>query len=586
MQEDARTLRRISHTHGFVRVLVILVQFSDHTDRPLPPVEHYNELFNGQGRSDDIIPTGSVKSWMDYNSYGNLQFEAEVIDWTITDNTELYYSFDNSGLDVELRKSMYPALDQLERDGFDFSRFDQNNDGVIDSLMLLHSGYAAEVGGEDCESGHKTQQRIWSHAIGGRQDNWVSESSGIRANGYSVSSGLRGMCHNRLARISVITHEYIHTMGLPDLNDGSGEWIGRGLGDWDVMSNAHGRNGAQMHPAFLSPWSKIQLGWLDPIEITRDGVYSIEASEVSNEIYVIRNQFPLGESLVIENRQPELWDSLLWDGGLLIWHMDDAQNMLKNRGYPGQEDWPGNGVHYALALAAADGNYDMEVGINGGDDSDYWRDGAIFGPGPVESEASSDGVYPNTNSYQQGNIRQTGIVIDEISASGAVMSFRVQGVTVPTSSPTAAPTRTPTSAPSFSPTVTPTSAPTVTPSVPPTSFPTLTPSALPTPTPSASPTATPTMQVTDDPSGTPSSLPSATMVPSWSPSNGPSTSVSPSQPKYSNIFNGFGVPSSTTPADSVGAAMHTAAPTSSGTTILSVSTLMMLTAYSLLANSI
>ena len=53
-----------------------------------------------------------------------------------------------------------------------------------------------------------------------------------------------------------------------DLNDGKGDYIGRGLGDYDVMSNSHGLDGKQIYPAHLSPWSKMQLRWLEPTELT------------------------------------------------------------------------------------------------------------------------------------------------------------------------------------------------------------------------------------------------------------------------------------------------------------------------------
>lgn len=300
MRENARLLNEVFVTHGFIRVLVLLVQFPDHRDRNLPTVPEYEELFNDHIRSQ-IIPTGSVSNWVEKNSYGAFKIEAEVIDWVVTDMTEKEYSYGESGISVEFRKSMYPALDHLDEQGFDFSRFDMNDDGIIDSIVVLHSGYAAEIGGADCTSGADATHRIWSHALASMKNNWKSKKLSIRAGGYCVSSGLRGHCHTDIARMSVITHEFMHTLGLPDLNDGSGEWIGRGTGDFDIMSNAHGRDGTQIYPAFLSPWSKMQLGWIDPIEIMNDGTFQIEASELKDEIYVIREKFPNGEYLVIEN---------------------------------------------------------------------------------------------------------------------------------------------------------------------------------------------------------------------------------------------------------------------------------------------
>jgi hypothetical protein len=60
-------------------------------------------------------------------------------------------------------------------------------------------------------------------------------------------------------------------------------------------------------PGHLDPWSKVEVKWLDPIEITENGFYPIQPSEISSQIYVIKKNFPEGELLYIENRQPMQW---------------------------------------------------------------------------------------------------------------------------------------------------------------------------------------------------------------------------------------------------------------------------------------
>ena len=133
MAHSARELRDIVHSTGFIRILVLLVQFTDHADRYLPPMENYYELFAGE-TSSDVIPTGSINDYLRRNSYGKMGIKVEVINWTMTDNTEEYYSFGRSGLSHDLRKAYYPVLDKLEADGFDFTRFDQNGDGLVSEL--------------------------------------------------------------------------------------------------------------------------------------------------------------------------------------------------------------------------------------------------------------------------------------------------------------------------------------------------------------------------------------------------------------------------------------------------------------------
>ena len=134
MKANARNLQYVIKTNGFVRVLVLLMKFTDHIDKESPPIEEYNLLFNDPGQTPLITPSGSISSWFHANSYGTFNIEAEIVPWHVTDNTEKYYADGKSGISHDFRFSMYPILDQLEAEGFDFSPFDLNNDGLIDSI--------------------------------------------------------------------------------------------------------------------------------------------------------------------------------------------------------------------------------------------------------------------------------------------------------------------------------------------------------------------------------------------------------------------------------------------------------------------
>ena len=484
---------------GTVRTLVLLMRFSDHIGRALPTREDISLLWNAQeGEALDLVPTGSIREFIRKNSYDKMLLEADVFDWTVTDGSEEEYSHGVSGLTRDLAPSMYPLLQVIDALGTDFSKYDQDGDGVIDSLVLLHSGFPAEIGGIDCYTKRAHEERIWAHAVGVFDSDWTSFDNKYRLGGYMVASALRGTCGDQIARIGVMTHEFIHTWGIPDLYDTSGLWIGKGVGSFDLMSNPYGLNGAQTHPNNMGPWSKIESGWLEPVEITQDGEYFIEASALSPNVYVIRDKFPEDEYILIENRQPIGWDELLWDGGILIWHIDDNAEDNDERGYPGQDGWPGNGKHYRVAVSSADRNYDLEKGNNNGDQFDFWVAGSELTPGQFEFEATDFSQYPNTNSYMFGSIFPTGILIHDISMSGTVMSFKVQGL-----SPAAPPTPNP----SWSPTPAPTRQPTWSPSIAPTKKPT----PIPTTMPSTSPTDVPSMS--QSPTGLPSLAPVLTEVP-------------------------------------------------------------------------
>ena len=53
----------------------------------------------------------------------------------------------------------------MDMEGFDWTIYDSDNDGYIDSIQFLHSGYGAEIGGIDCYTGSAMEDRIWAHAM-------------------------------------------------------------------------------------------------------------------------------------------------------------------------------------------------------------------------------------------------------------------------------------------------------------------------------------------------------------------------------------------------------------------------------------
>jgi len=521
--DHAKKTKEIMIKSGTVKTLVICVKFSDHIDRRLPSQNDIDMLWNAkEGEAVDKVPTGSVSEFLRRNSYGKMNLIANVKDWIVTDQTEDYYSYNKSGLTRRFANALYPALRVIDALGEDFSQYDQDGDGVLDSVVLLHSGFPAEIGGFDCYSRRDHQNRIWSHAVSSFDNKWTSFDGKYSLGGYMVASALRNTCGDQLARIGVMTHEFIHTWGVPDLYDTGGDWIGKGLGIYDIMSNPYGIDGKQTHPSSMGPWTKMQSGWLEPIEIKQNGEYIIEASAINPSVFLIKDGFPDGEYILIENRQPINWDRHLWNGGLLIWHIDEKAENMKKRGYPGQYEWPGNCKHYRVAVAQADRNYDLEKGINDGDQSDFWAKDQQLSPGPHELVATNYSQYPNTNSYTCERIFPTGIRIYDISISGLVMAFKVLGIAPaapPTEKPSWSPTPPPTPLPTWTPTEAPTrketsSSPTLESEIPsysPTSEHTLNPSDTFSHLPSVSPTeelsANPSLERSLQPTMTPTSSP-------------------------------------------------------------------------------
>ena len=414
---------------GTIKNLVVMIRFSDHEFRTLPSATDIDVLFNADTPDPALAPTGSVKAVYLENSYGQMTLNSTISGWIDVSGTEAYYADGQSGSST-LWGALQEALNKLETEhGLNFNEYDQDNDGYIDSISFIHSGYGAEWGGTDTD-GANTADRIWSHrwAI---QPSWVS-TSGIKVFDYHISPSLWGTSGSAIGRIGVIAHETGHFFGLPDLYDTNGG--GQGIGSYGLMANSWGFDNSQHYPPHFSPWSKINLGWVSPTVISAPGTYSLQQAEDTAAVYRIDHGYPNGEYLLIENRQPIGFDAAMTQGGLTIWHIDDNAG-YNTQGFPGQvPPWPTNGAHYRVALLQADGEYDLEWGRNRGDADDVWHAAGV--------DEINGTTLPSTDTYQGGTINPTGNRLYNISTASSSMSFDYDNGLSPIDPPTA-PTLTP-----------------------------------------------------------------------------------------------------------------------------------------------
>ncbi len=408
-----------SGAKGTVKNLVVLCKFADHDfGVHTRPQEDFDVLWNAAGGDPALAPTGSVRDCFLENSYGQLTINSTVAAWVTLPQTEAYYAAGSNGLTLNYPNNaqgmVKDALDAVDP-FIDFAEFDQDLDGRIDAISIIHSGYGAETGGGG-------GNWIWSHRWALFQVPgtvwWISNdlnSNGVAVDvfDYHTEPALWGSSGNDISRLGVAAHETGHFFGLPDYYDIDGG--GQGAGSWGMMANAWGFDQSQYHPPHFSAYSKMLLGWLEPIVIDSPNRYTAPNVEFNQVVYRIDAGYADDEFLLIENRQPIGIETAMPQGGLVIWHVDEAKPDNTDEGFPGQPGWPQNNNHYRLAVLQADGNYDLEHGFNRGDGGDAYHGNGV--------DRIDETTVPNTDSYRFGQIVPTGNIIANISTSGLTMTF-------------------------------------------------------------------------------------------------------------------------------------------------------------------
>jgi immune inhibitor A len=143
----------------------------------------------------------------------------------------------------------YDIEDQGDRDD-DGNVFEP--DGVVDHLVLVHSGEDKSGGG-----GAQGVYAIWAHSSAVAGGHTIPGSGDLQVSNYIVQPEDSG--------VGVFAHEYGHDLGLPDLYDTSGA-ADSDVDFWDLMaSGSHTGAIFQATPTHMGLWDKWVLGWADPV---------------------------------------------------------------------------------------------------------------------------------------------------------------------------------------------------------------------------------------------------------------------------------------------------------------------------------
>jgi len=367
---------------GSVRVVVVLVEFSDRKFDPQHGPAHFEELFFSRGKLAD----GSVREYFEEVSHGEIDVIGEVVGPYQLPLSLSAYANGRSGTgQIEPNaRSMARHAAEAANPHVNFKPYDNDGNGFVDAFIVVHAGAGGEATGNAGD--------IWSHK-------WVLANGEYNADGTRIYAYLTVP---EDARIGVCCHELGHLLfGWPDLYDTDGS--SEGLGNWCLMAGGSWNGGGDV-PAHPSAWCKAQQGWVSVTNQTRNGVLTVGDVKDSRTVYRLWKDGAVGnEYFLIENRQRKQFDRLLPGSGLLVYHLDDAVASNADERHP------------KVALLQADGRQDLNRGANRGDDGDPF-------PGSSGKVALSGSTVPSTRSY---NDVSTGVALTNISAPGPVMTATV-----------------------------------------------------------------------------------------------------------------------------------------------------------------
>lgn len=243
----------------------------------------------------------------------------------------------------------------------------------------------------------------WSNAVSGSLPSPIESWSGHR--GVIVGD----LPMHELSPFGVMAHEFGHILGLPELyapgktHEGIGVWGLMGQGTWVGMGN---------QPPHLSAWSKLRLGWVDPVVVESSQTITLPSVEEHGKVVKIlaKGSDHPEEYFLIENRRRIGSDRRIPGEGLLVWHVDDTLTSFRRS----QDD----ALHKRVSLLTADSwPSHLDIGHRGGgnrgDAGDAFAD---------RETALGPTTKPGTGTYDGTPGRFS---IQNVSPAGPSMTFDV-----------------------------------------------------------------------------------------------------------------------------------------------------------------
>lgn len=370
-------------TTGTPKTLTILIDFNDYRAASLYPnisVADIEANIYGSGTAkaqEYFYPRESLNAYYKRASCGKLDIQGDVIGWyNFPHNRSFYVADDGSAAQFSSRTDFITHIMDDLNSSYDFSDYDNDNDGTIDLINVIWTGpkgdwatfwWGVYTSGSSSKSwdGVKIGRYTWQ---------WMAtRDSDTDFNPY------------------VLIHETGHGLGLPDYydyNDAYGP--DGGVGGYDMMHDNRCN-----HNAF----SRWMLDWIDPIILSSEDITPMSISaggleDPKNSAVVIfpeNNGALFDEFFIVENRHRVGNDEENVADGLAVWHVDatlSGSRFRYDNSYTSRK---------LLQRVQADGLGEIEANQSKADAGDFYASGDTFTPISTPDTYSYDGH--NTSVY-------------------------------------------------------------------------------------------------------------------------------------------------------------------------------------------
>ena len=323
------------HT-GSPKALVILAEFQDTTFTIQDTKKVFTNYLMNEGHFSDTRYGQNqnykgVRGYFKDCSYGQFTPIFDVVGPIKLPQKHAIYGAGNNRIDLLLADAC-AAVDDL----VDFTKYDANNDGIVDLVYIIYAGHSANTSGnKDTNIWPKSGTIIISNKFDGKS---------IRR--YGVSNELNGSDqtsknNKKINGIGLFCHEFSHTLGLPDIyaiDKKAKNQDDQGMEFWDLMDGGtEVRNGRV--PASYLAWEREVMGWMKIDELKNDSsIKNLKSIDNGGKAYKIVNPNDSNEYIVLQSIQKGLWYQGWRDGtygkGLLAYRISYPSNKVNVFDFP------------------------------------------------------------------------------------------------------------------------------------------------------------------------------------------------------------------------------------------------------------